>query len=405
MREEPMGRTTATDIRSYIDELSASVIERWRANDFRREAFPEVASECLAVTPPRESIDLGQLTRWIMFSDQLPFQQHFGSSFGEPSVTLFWHPRFYIEALHWMTSTPAIHNHAFHGAFTVLHGSSLHTEYDFHCERAVTDVLQFGELKAQQSQRIEPGVTIGVNPGKEFIHSVFHLETPSVTLVVRTHSEPDKSSRFEYLPPGVAFDRTVEDQAQTRRLQILQLLHQSNPAQYYQCASELLQATDVFQSFLVVRQAILELNVSGEIVANLVSQFRRRWEADADMVHAALLEARRRNKAISLRARIVNPEQRVLLGLLLAQLTWPDVRAALSERWSGEELASGVIRMLGDLSAASVPVGQELAERLRHWTLDASLEALPADARDLSDRARKSLRALASLPQFGSMFR
>lgn len=75
--------------------------------------------------------DFGALARGVCEGGRLPPQRGHDQGFGQPAITLYSGERFLIEALCWHTGTPAIHHHAFSGAFRVMTGRSVHSRYSY----------------------------------------------------------------------------------------------------------------------------------------------------------------------------------------------------------------------------------------------------------------------------------
>ena len=107
--------------------------------------------------------------------------------FGEPPLTLFWHSNFHIDALFWTTATTSIHGHGFVGAFQVMEGTSLQSEFEFETDTPKKGRCRIGQLRQVNASLLRTGVTQLIGGGERFIHSVFHLGFPSVTIVVRSH--------------------------------------------------------------------------------------------------------------------------------------------------------------------------------------------------------------------------
>src|SRR5437763_9800560 len=73
---------------------------------------------------------------------------------------------------------------------------------------------------------LDPGRTVPIVSGQSCIHSLFHLDTPSVTVVVRTQHDPGTGPQFNYLPPHIAIDPHFSDKLTMRRKQVLDVLEQ-----------------------------------------------------------------------------------------------------------------------------------------------------------------------------------
>src|SRR5262249_38085080 len=142
--------------------------------------------------------------------------------FGQPPVTLYRARDFYISALYWLEGTTDIHEHGFSGAFRVLEGSSIHAVYDFSRPATITPRLAYGHLLLSEAELLRKGATRRIQLGGEFIHSLFHLDSPSVTIVVRTGREGLRQN--SYCRPGVAFDPLFDDPALQRRMLALETM-------------------------------------------------------------------------------------------------------------------------------------------------------------------------------------
>src|SRR4051812_34433567 len=141
-----MSRQPASIIEPFVAfgrELDAA----FRRANYSEEAFAELAAEHLARVRLYEGFDLSEFVRWAALSNDFPWQEDLAASFGEPPLTLWAGRRFYISALVWRSSTTAIHQHAFSGAFQVLKGGSVHTRYAFEPKTWITEELGVGELR------------------------------------------------------------------------------------------------------------------------------------------------------------------------------------------------------------------------------------------------------------------
>ena len=174
----------------YFEKLGRTVSERWQQENFSLEAFPELARIALEESPPSGNVDPDEMIHEFLINDDQPFQSQ--SGFGQPELVAFNHPRFYIQILFWLEGTTEIHQHEFSGAFHVMRGSSLHSEFDFTGARSITPHLRIGNLGLKQFELLETGRTVPITSGQECLHSLFHLDTPSVTVVVRTQHDPGR---------------------------------------------------------------------------------------------------------------------------------------------------------------------------------------------------------------------
>jgi hypothetical protein len=341
-------------VKALVDDLGERVSRAWRRANYEGTALASVAEAELLAAPLGAELDLATLSEWVVRGDELPFQQSFTSTFGEPPVTLFWRPGFYIEALFWASSTPSIHNHAFTGAFTVLHGSSLQTTYRFEPVGRISEAMSLGTLAVECTEILQKGSVQQVLPRDQLIHAVFHLDSPSVSLVVRSHSERNREGRFAYLPPYVAYDPTVEDQARTRRVQMLRLLAKVGSIHYATLARAAIADGDLLTAFEVLHDAVVGGRVPPAVVDQLITASHVRWGAHGTEVVASVLEARRQHSVAQLRHRVTEPDQRVFLGLLAGQPDWPSIRRCLETFQPGVSPEDAVVEWIRKFGLAGV---------------------------------------------------
>ena len=247
---------------SYFEQLGRTVQQRWQQNNFSLEVFPEIAQAALEEVPPAEHVDLGELIREFLINDDQPLQGM--SGFGQPELVAFSDPRFYIQILFWLDGTTDIHQHAFSGAFHVMSGSSIHTEYNFEETHSVTPHLRIGDLSMKQIELLETGRTVPISSGRGCIHSLFHLDSPSVTVVVRTQNDPDAGAQFNYLPPHIAIDPNAADTLTMRRNQLLYVLETLGHSAYALLVREMITKLDFERGFFTLRDAMGCLQDLGE---------------------------------------------------------------------------------------------------------------------------------------------
>src|SRR4051812_9413247 len=235
---------------AFFMELGRTVLERWKRENFSLAEFPEIARAALDKRPPAKQVNLPSLMRDFLLSEDQPFQTD--SEFGEPEIVVYSHPRFYIQLLFWMDGTMAIHQHEFSGAFHVMHGSSIHAHYEFEKAKPITPYLRVGNLRMKKMELLETGRTVPILSGQRDIHSLFHLDSPSVTVVVRTQHDPGTGPQFNYLPPHIAIDPHFSDKLTMRRKQLLDVLEQVEDTGYADLVTEMIGELDFERGFSIL---------------------------------------------------------------------------------------------------------------------------------------------------------
>jgi len=334
---------------AFFQDLGRRVYGRWREGNFAQEVFPELAVWALNERLPAEHVDLAEFMREFLLEDAQPFQT--GSGFGQPEIVVYDDPRFYIQALFWMEGTTQIHQHEFDGAFHVMAGSSLHSEFVFEKPRAVTAHFRVGDLRLKGTELLEKGRTIPIVAGAGHIHSLFHLDSPSLTIVVRTHTAPGTGPQFTYLPPHVAVDPFHTDALTARRLQVLDVMERTEDPAYGDVVMEMLGGLDFERGFFVLQNCLGALRGLGRWEEAL-GIFRKKYGRAAAGVGRTLDEIVWRDRVVGLRASVTDVEHRFFLALLLNVPGRAKILELVAKR-HGKKPGETVMRWAEELTEAS----------------------------------------------------
>ncbi len=332
----------------FFKELGRTVLERWKRENFSLEKFPGIACAVLAEHPPADHVDLQSLIRAFLLDDDQPTQTH--SGFGQPELIAYDHPRFYIQLLFWMDGTTDIHQHEFSGAFHVMHGSSIHAHYAFENARSVTPHFRVGDVRMQNIELLETGRTVPIVSGQSCIHSLFHLDTPSITVVVRTQHDPGTGPQFNYLPPHIAFDPVFNDALTMRRKQLLDVLEQTGDPSYAELVLEMIEELDFERGFFILQSAMGGLEDAGEW-ETVLAAFQKKHGTLAAGVAATLDEAVRRNMIKNLRSTLIQPEHRFFLALLMNVTRREDFLTMVGGRFPAEPPVQTIMRWAEELAS------------------------------------------------------
>lgn len=316
----------------FFKALGQSVLTAWKAENFSLPAFPGIALRALEENPPAEQVDVGGLIRDFLLNDEQPFQT--ASGFGQPELVVFDDPRFYIQILFWLDGTTQIHQHGFSGAFHVLAGSSLHSEFVFENPRPITAHFRLGDLQLKHTELLQSGRTVPITSGGACIHSLFHLETPSLTVVVRTHSDPGTGPQFTYLPPHVAMDPFFTDSLTTRRTQLLDVLEQTGDPAYADIICEMVTDLDFERGVFILQNCLAALHNSGDW-GRIWATFEKKHGELAAPIAPTLQEISWRDTLTGLRARVSDPEHRLFLAILLNVHDRNQIRELVAAQFPG----------------------------------------------------------------------
>jgi hypothetical protein len=337
--------------------LGDRISREWQARGRTPDSFPELATRELAACAPAAQLESFDVLRWLLATPSLPPQRDLYGWFGSPTVQVYDGGDFYIEVLHWLDGTTEIHQHAFAGAFHVLAGSSIHALHRFDETQRHGTALRVGRLALQRVELLERGATLPIITGDAMIHSLFHLDRPSVTVVVRTPALAAARPQLAYWKPSLAVDATwAESRSEraTRQLQAIGALAQlGHPDLEAMLASAIAGAAEPID---VVQLAIAagRFARSEPALRALVEQARPRYGSLVDHIIDVAIENSRQQLVVQLRSRLHEREQRFFLALVLsfnsATEVLPLVRSAYPEA-DPEELmvrwCDGIMAALG----------------------------------------------------------
>jgi len=355
----------------FFLDLGRTVLARWKAQNFALARFPEIAQAMLEERPPAKHVDLSALVKEVLLDDEQPFQT--GSGFGQPELVVYDDPRFYIQILFWLEGTTDIHQHKFSGAFHVLEGSSIHSQFVFENAESVSAHLRVGDLRMKDTRLLETGSTVPIISGRDHIHSLFHLDTPSVSVVIRTHTDPGTGPQFTYLPPHLAVDPFHHDALTNRRKQLLDVLEKTGDSTYPALVLEMIGQLDFERGFFILQNGMIHLRTLGQWEETLHA-FQQKHGHLADFVAPTLDEIIRRDTLAELRGSVTGVEHRFFLALLLNGSTRDTILSLVSQRFAGPPIEM-IMRWADELSGESDSAT---------WILDAEFPdelAIPLEAR------------------------
>lgn len=349
----------------FFEQLGSLVEQRWRDADYGEAAFPQIAELALAETAPHRHVDPWDIIRWVNTTEHLPEQQDVGGAFGNPPITLFNGPRFYIDIYYWLDGTTSIHQHSFSGAFQVILGSSIHSQYDFEEKRKINAHFSVGQISLKTVELLNVGEVRKILAGKQYIHSLFHLDRPSATVTIRTRQTPTGSPQYNFHKPYFAVDPFYESAAMYKRLQSSSLLLSMKHPAADDLIGELLSRSD-FQTAFETIEILFNRLVHNRLEETFgLSSSRQRFDAllkiarlrhgeIVDLILPVFEEVQRQNHLIHRRGQITSSDHRFFLALLLNVPDRVKVLDLVGERYPEQSPISTIIEWIEELANTKV---------------------------------------------------
>jgi hypothetical protein len=341
--------------------LGEELEQRWKAQDYAVGAFPALAVAALENSRAFESMSPGDILRWIAREAELPPQQDPRSQFSDLAITFFEAPHFFISALVWLEGTTAIHQHCFSGAFRVLAGGSLHTRFRFQESQPVNERFRLGTLEREQVELLPMGSVRPIASGEGFIHSLFHLERPSVTLVVRTKFDEGTHPQWSYHPPGIGYDPFAGSPVTTiKKLEAVSVLLGLDADAADVELQSMLQTSDLDTTFSLLGTLFHQIATNplkrafgadtGARFDRLLATARAHHGSAVDLFEKVLHEQRRQEEIIGIRAYLTSPDHRFLLALLLNVPDRATVLRLIGQRYPDRDPAETFVDWIDELS-------------------------------------------------------
>jgi hypothetical protein len=373
-------------VRAYTAELVREMQAQWVRNGKILSDLPKIAAKVLREIPA-PGFRAGEVLTYLATepTGSLPTQSGFTDNFGQPPAILYASEDFFIQALTWMEGTTAIHQHGFSGAFRVIDGQSLHVGYSFDVSEVLSPQIQIGHLDMVAPEILNVGDVRAIEPGSAFIHALFHLVRPSVTIVIRNFKTDVGAPQFNYRNPGVASAPPDRNVLRYRRLQAIGALHGLEPDKALRAAGEITASEDTWGALQVADHCFGLWGWSDRFIT-LLEDLGKHHGALGEIAPIMYEEQWRSDGVLRRRTLLHEPHQRTFLALLANLPTRGAIDSVLGQlvpdrpsdevlmEWI-EELSSAKLRGVSGLSLTD-DERAELRIRLRGDSLADSLGTL-----------------------------
>jgi hypothetical protein len=311
-----------------FQQLGKSVEALWRDKHYNEDTFADICAEALRDADLPAKVSAWEIVNWALGETNLPLQRDLPAKFGDPPITLYNSPRFHIDIYFWLDGTTEIHQHGFCGAFQVLLGSSIHSSYDFDLQERINTFIELGGIDLAKVELLQVGDIRKILAGREFIHALFHLDHPSATIVIRTHSSPLHLPQFSYRKPTLAIDPFFEEPNTLKKLQTISMLVRTKHPRTDEMIGELLAASDFQTSYFILStlkrhlgisriDQLFNLETTEDSFENFLRQVQKKHGATAGSLSDIFSEQNRLDEIVRRRSFVAESEHRFFLALLL----------------------------------------------------------------------------------------
>ena len=353
-----------------FQKLGALVESRWKDQNYNEQLFPDIAAQALVESDLPARVDPWEIIRWVHTTPALPEQHDVEGRFGNPPVTLFSGLRFYIDIYYWLDGTTTIHQHAFTGAFQVLLGSSIHSSYTFREDKVISEHFSVGELTLNSVQLLKQQDVRTIKAGRQFIHSLFHLDRPSATITIRTAGMPSAAVQYDYRKPYFALNPFFRNASMAKKQQTVGLLLGMKHKDADAMIGDLVCASDFHTAYFVLAEtfhhlksnpmeALFGLSTGQDRFNAILERCRSVHGEITERILPVLEEQERQRDIIQRRASITGDEHRFFLALLLNVPSREKILQLVKQRLPEQDPVETILDWVEELSQTKVLGSQE----------------------------------------------
>jgi hypothetical protein len=251
-----------------------------------------------------------------------------------------------------------------------------------------------GELSLAGAERLRTGDVRTIEAGRDFVHAVYHMDTPTVSLVVRSKVDTRSLPQLAYLNPGIAFDRSaVGRDAIDKPLSALRVAAGVDRELFLSLARDAIIERDAHLAFEVVSRAARgPLLESPDVVAELCELCIANHPALAPVLAGAVASQLRNLDLLTRRTKAKALDVRLLFALLLNVPRRAELLAIAGQQ-TGEDPVETVINWLRVASANRL-LPAELGTRQLAFVRDRMTARVEPDAGILDVHSRRVLEPL-----------
>jgi hypothetical protein len=264
-----------------IHDACASIDTAWRKAGRDIQAFPDIAMECTEGLDLSVFGNIGNLTAVLSLPKIAELQAP--ASFSDLYYVLFRNPHFYVEVLNWWGSDINVHDHDFSGVQIQVLDSSLNVEYAFD-EQQCVDGVATGTTTISKAELWPQGGRSRVVPGMP--HNVSHLAEPTVSILFRTHPNPNFGPQRNYFAPNIAATYPVHSVTWRKNTKMLRLLATARDKSRFAEAFHTLTASQSANENLFTLIKMVDLIFAPDVV-HLVHELSTKDELSGQIAGAA----------------------------------------------------------------------------------------------------------------------
>lgn len=337
----------------YFSSLATDVRAEWSRASFDENVFAQIVERQLNRRKPSQNLGSKDIIDWALFRRV----SRTAGATSPSAIEVYADDHFCITVYFCLEGSIAIHHHAFSGALHLIEGSSIHSVYQFKETQRLNDRFKWGQTAVDRVELLKQGDTRQITRGAGLIHQLFHLDRPTVCLVVRTLGETAAAGHaYRYWYPSIAF----APHPSRARSQFFAHLANVDASLYDARLVRYLRTCDPVEAVDLLGSAALR-NEPGW-APNTLAQLKDAPYAEAlEPLTLALREHKRVHQTLELRRQVTSPNLRRVLAILLTSRELERALSLLRETFPQREPRASLLWAMEELAALELLVPQSTA--------------------------------------------
>ena len=213
----------------------------------------------------------------------------------------------------------------------MLHGSSINAEYQFEKHDKINHHFLFGKLSKPNISKLSVGSIKTIYSGDRFIHSVFHLDNPTISIVVRTHQDDDAMPQFEYRGSHICLVKEISPEL-TKQIQALKFVFSTDKDDFVKYFTKIYLTAPLDEKYWLIRALYTNLCKIPALwqMINQNNNQKTQWIIESVSEEAIL------SKVINIRTKIQDVELRYFIALLMNIPKWDEVTEFVKKYYENE---------------------------------------------------------------------
>lgn len=327
------------NILKVFKDLGQQVDQAWRRKNYNKNFFPQIAYDALSLSKLNTKITFSEIIELGLHSDPAINQWQENSPFGDLQLIPYRDNNFYIEILVWKNGSTSIHDHGFSGAFMVLDGKSINARYTFDVQQEINTNFKIGELQGQSFEFLQPGDLREIHAGRALIHAVYHLQEPTVSIVIRTYQDDWVMPQLEYRGNRIAVNQKLNNEF-LNKIRTLKVLQSVDHNLFLSMAKTHIVDANIDEKYWLWRSFFASLDTPDFISATL---------ADAEMFIIDVLRKEERiQNLLNLKATIADIHFKYFIDLIINIPDWKNINTLLRTHDEGylDQFFAAILNML-----------------------------------------------------------